>query len=281
MLEIFQYGFMQRALLAGAIIGTIAPLIGVFLVLRRLSLIADTLSHVALAGVAGALLLRAHPLAGALVASVAGAIGIERLRVSGRLFGETALAIFLSGGFAVAVVLISLANGFNNDLFAYLFGAITTVRPADLALIAGLGLIVLIALGALHKELFAITFDEESARVQGVPVDGINLLLTVMTAVTVVVAMRIVGILLTSALMVVPAATALRLATSFRHTLVVSVACSLVAVALGMVASFYFDIAAGGAIVLVALLQFGIASSLAGAVSGRRRTTVLSNTPTR
>jgi zinc transport system permease protein len=281
MLEIFQYGFMQRALLAGAIIGTIAPLIGVFLVLRRLSLIADTLSHVALAGVAGALLLRAHPLAGALVASVAGAIGIERLRVSGRLFGETALAIFLSGGFAVAVVLISLANGFNNDLFAYLFGAITTVRPADLALIAGLGLIVLIALGALHKELFAITFDEESARVQGVPVDGINLLLTVMTAVTVVVAMRIVGILLTSALMVVPAATALRLATSFRHTLVVSVACSLVAVALGMVASFYFDIAAGGAIVLVALLQFGIASSLAGGVSGRRRTTVLSNTPTR
>jgi zinc transport system permease protein len=279
--EIFQYGFMQRALLAGAIIGTIAPLIGVFLVLRRLSLIADTLSHVALAGVAGGLLLRGHPLVGALVASVAGAVGIERLRVSGRLFGETALAIFLSGGFAVAVVLISLANGFNADLFSYLFGAITTVRPGDLALIAALGLIVLVALGMLHKELFAITFDEEGARVQGVPVDAINLLLTVMTAVTVVVAMRIVGILLTSALMVIPAATALRLARSFRHTLIVSVACSLAAVALGMVASYYFDIAAGGAIVLVALVEFGLASTLARDSAGRRRATVPSNTTAR
>lgn len=272
---------MQRALLAGAIIGTIAPLIGVFLVLRRLSLIADTLSHVALAGVAGGLLFRAHPLVGALVASVAGAIGIERLRVSGRLFGETALAIFLSGGFAVAVVLISLGNGFNTDLFSYLFGAITAVQPSDLALIAALGLVVLTALGTLHKELFAITFDEESARVQGVPVDAINLLLTVMTAVTVVVAMRIVGILLTSALMVIPAATALRIAASFRHTLIAAVACSLTAVALGMVASFYLDIAAGGAIVLVALVLFGVASSLARPASGRPQTTPPSNTLTR
>lgn len=272
---------MQRALVAGAVIGTIAPMIGVLLVLRRLSLIADTLSHVALAGVAGGLLLRAHPLAGALVAAVVGAIGIERLRVSGRLFGETALAIFLSGGFAVAVVLISLANGFNADLFSYLFGAITTVQPADLVLIAGLGLMVLATLATLHKELFAITFDEESARVQGVPVDGINLLLTVMTAVTVVVSMRIVGILLTSALMVIPAATALRVATSFRHALIVAVACSLAAVALGMVASFYLDVAAGGAIVLAALVLFGTASILARALAGRPRATSSSNTPHR
>ncbi len=139
------YGFMQRALLAGAMIGTIAPIVGVFLVLRRLSLIADTLSHVALAGVAGGLLLRTYPLAGALVAGLLGAIGIERLRVSGRLFGEAALAIFLSGGFAVAVVLISLARGFNVDLFSYLFGAITAVQPRDLWVILGLGLATLFA----------------------------------------------------------------------------------------------------------------------------------------
>ncbi len=261
MAEILSYGFMQRALLAGVMIGTIAPIVGVFLVLRRLSLIADTLSHVALAGVAGGLLLRTYPLAGALVAGLVGAIGIERLRVSGRLFGEAALAIFLSGGFAVAVVLISLARGFNVDLFSYLFGAITAVQPRDLWVILGLGLLVLAAVILLYKELFAITFDEEGARVQGIPVDALNLLLTTLVALTVVLAMRIVGILLTSALLVIPAITALRLARNFRSTLWIAVLCSLISVVAGMIVSFYLDIAAGGAIVLVALVLFALASA--------------------
>jgi zinc transport system permease protein len=258
--EILQYGFMQRALLAGAMIGTIAPLIGVFIVLRRLSLIADTLSHVALAGVAAGILLNTYPVAGALVAVLVGAVGIERLRVSGRLFGEAALAMFLSGGFAVAVVLISLANGFNVDLFSYLFGAITVVQPRDLWVILVLGLVVLAHVVLLYKELFAITFDEEGARVQGVRVDALNLMLTTLVAVTVVVAMRIVGILLTSALLVIPALTALRLARSFHETLILAVLCSLAAVLVGTVVSFYFNIAAGGAIVLTALALFGSAS---------------------
>ncbi|OFX33192.1 MAG: metal ABC transporter permease [Armatimonadetes bacterium RBG_16_67_12] len=260
--EILQYGFMQRALLAGVMIGIIAPLIGVFIVLRRLSLIADTLAHVALAGIAGSLLLRVHPFAGALVAVLLGAFGIERLRVSGRLFGEAALAVFLSGGFAVAVVLISLAKGFNVDLFSVLFGAITVVQPIDLWAILILGLVVLGAVAMLYKEFFAITFDEEGARVQGVPVDLLNLLLTALVAVTVVVAMRIVGILLTSALLVIPSITALRLARSFYETLVIAVACSVAAVLVGMVVSFYFDIAAGGAIVLAALALFAAASAV-------------------
>jgi zinc transport system permease protein len=258
--EILQYGFMQRALLAGAMIGTIAPMIGVFIVLRRLSLIADTLAHVALAGVAAGLLLGTYPTAGALVACLLGAVGIERLRATGRLSGETALAIVLSGGFAVAVVLISLADGFNVDLFAYLFGAIAGVQPQELWVILGLGVVVLAAVGLLYKELFALTFDEESARLQGVPVDALNVLLTALVAVTVVVAMRIVGILLTGALIVIPAATALRLAPNFRSTLWIAVACSLVAVLTGMVASFYLDIAAGGAIVLAALVLFGLST---------------------
>lgn len=267
--EILEHGFMQRALLAGVIIGSMAPVIGVFLVLRRLSLIADTLSHVALAGVAGGLLFHASPLAGALVASLLGAVGIERLRVSGRLFGEAALALFLSGGFAVAIVLISLADGFNVDLFSYLFGAITVVQPADLWVILALGLVVLGAVTALYKELFAITFDEESARVQGVAVDLLNLLLTGLAAVTVVVAMRIVGILLTSALMVIPAVTALRVAGSFRQTLLIAVSCSLFSVLAGMIVSYYFDVAAGGAIVLVALGLFGAVSTVARRAQGR------------
>jgi len=258
--EMLSYGFMQRALAAGLMIGIIAPIIGVFIVLRRLSLIADTLSHVALAGVAAGLLFRTYPVAGALIASLVGAVGIERLRGSGRLFGEAALAVFLSGGFAVAVVLISLARGFNTDLFSYLFGAITVVSPVDLWVIFALGLIVLAAVGILHKELFAITFDEEAARVQGVPVETLNMLLTTLVALTVVLAMRIVGILLTSALLVIPTITALRVARNFRHTVWIAVLCSLVAVVAGMTVSFYLDIAAGGAIVLMALLLFGVAS---------------------
>src|SRR3989304_841525 len=258
--EILQYGFMQRALLAGAMIGTIAPVIGVFLVLRRLSLIADTLAHVALAGVAVGLLLGAYPVAGALVAALLGAVGIERLRTVGRLSGETALAIFLSGG--LAVVVIGLAGGFNVGLFTYLFGAITAVQPRDLWVILILGLVVLGAVAVLYKELFAITFDEQGARVQGLPVEGLNLLLTVLVAVTVVVAMRIVGILLTSALIVIPAVTALRLARNFRSALWMAVACSLVSVLAGITASFYLDIPASGAIVLGGILLFAGASLL-------------------
>ncbi len=261
--EILQYGFMQRALLAGAIIGIIAPVIGVFLVLRRLSLIADTLAHVALAGIAAGLLLGVNPILGALAAALLGAVGIERLRARGRLSGETALAIFLSGGLAVAVVLIGVGGGFNVSLFAYLFGAITTVQPQDLWLILALGLVVLGTVGVLYKELFALTFDEEGARVRGLPVDGLNLLLTALVAVTVVVAMRIVGILLTSALLVIPAVTALRLARSFRSALLFAVGASLLMVLAGMTASFYLRLPSSGAIVLLGIVLF-VGASLRG-----------------
>lgn len=261
--EILQYGFMQRALLAGIMIGIIAPAIGVFLVLRRLSLIADTLAHVALAGVAFGLLAGVNPALGALVIGVVGALGIERLRVSGRLFGEAALAIFLSGGLALAVVLLGLSGGFNVDLFAYLFGSVTAVQARDLWLILVLGLVVLGAILFFYKELFAITFDEEAARVQGVPVDALNLMVTFLAAVTVVVAMRVVGVLLTSALVVVPAVTALRLARSFRNALWVAIGTSLLAVTAGMTAAFYLDLAAGGAIVLTAIGLFALSTPLA------------------
>lgn len=254
--EILQYSFMQRAFLAGLMIGTIAPTIGVFLVLRRLSLIADTLAHVALAGVAFGLLAGIHPVLAALAVAVIGAVGIERLRVTGRLYGEAALALFLSGGLALAVVIISLANGFTVDLFAYLFGTITAVQPRDLWLILVLGLVVIGAVVVFYKELFAITFDEEGARVQGVPVDALNLLVTFLVAVTVVVAMRVVGVLLTSALIVIPAVTALRFAQSFRSTVWTAIAFSLLAVLAGVAASFYLDLAAGGAIVVCSILLF-------------------------
>src|SRR3989304_3269660 len=177
--EFLEYGFMHRAFVAGAMTAIICPSIGVFLVPRRLSLIADTLAHVALAGVALGLFLGISPLQGA-----------------------AGLAVFLSGGFALAVVLISLARGFNADLFAILFGSILTVSPTDVWLIVGLGALVGAAIGLFYRQLFAITLNEDLARTSGVPVAALNLMLTVLTALTTVVAMRMVGVLLVSAMIV-------------------------------------------------------------------------------
>ncbi len=252
-----RYDFMIRALLAGLMVGAVCPAIGVFLVPRHLSLIADTLSHVALAGVALGLLLGISPVLGALVVTVAAAVGIERLRAAGRLSGEAALAVFLAGGFGLAVVLISLGGGFSVDLFSVLFGSITTVSPTDLWVILAVGAVVGLAITVFYKELFAVTLDEEAARVGGIPVDGLNLMLTVLTALVIVTAMRVVGILLVSALIVLPTLAALRVARSFRTVLGLAVGFAEAAVVVGLVAAFYLDIAAGGAIVLTSLGLFG------------------------
>jgi zinc transport system permease protein len=268
--EILQHGFMQRALLAGLIVAVVCPLIGVFLVLRRLALIADTLAHVALAGIALGFVAGAPPLAGALVVAVAGGIGIEALRARGHLSGEAALAVFLSGGLAVAIVLLSLAGGFTVDLFGYLFGSITTVGPGDLRVMGGLGAVTVAVVLRLYKDFFAVTLDEEAARTGGMPVGVLNTLLTVLTALVVVLSMRVVGILLVSALLVLPALAAMRVATSFRGTVIAAVVFAQTAVVLGLVAAFYLDVAAGGAIVLVALALFGAATLVGRARTGVR-----------
>ncbi len=260
--EFLQYGFMQRAFAAGAMTALICPAIGVFLVPRRLSLIADTLSHVALAGVALGLFVGASPVLAALVVTVIGALGMERLRARGALQGDAALAVFLSGGFAVAVVLISLAGGFNADLFAILFGSILTVSPTDVWLIVALGAVVTIAISAFYKPLFAVTLNEDLARTSGVPVTALNLMLTVLTALTTVVAMRMVGVLLVSAMIVIPTLTGFSLGRSFAHALAIAIAMALVSVTAGLVAAYYLRLAAGGAVVLTALLIFAAVSLL-------------------
>ena len=258
--EFLAFDFMQRAFVAGAMTAIICPAIGVFLVPRRLSLIADSLAHVALAGVALGLLAGVAPIVGALVVTVAGAVGIERLRARGALAGDASLAVFLSGGFALAVVLISLARGFNADLFAVLFGSILTVSPGDIWLIVGLGAVVGITIGTFYPQLFAVTMNEDLARTSGVPVAALNLILTLLTALTTVVAMRMVGVLLVSAMIVIPTLTGFALARSFRQALVIAIAMALVSVAAGLVAAYYLRLAAGGAIVLTALGIFAAAS---------------------
>ncbi|HEV8531536.1 MAG TPA: metal ABC transporter permease [Methylomirabilota bacterium] len=260
--EFLQFGFMQRAFAAGAITAVICPLIGIFLVPRRLSLIADTLAHVALAGVAVGLLLGASPILGALVVTVGGALGMERLRARGALQGDAALAVFLSGGFAVAVVLISLAQGFNADLFAILFGSILTVSPMDVWLILTLGAVVVTTIALSYRRLFAITLNEDLARTSGVQVTALNFTLTVLTALTTVVAMRMVGVLLVSAMIVIPTLTGFAIGTSFRRATVVAIVMALASVVIGLIAAYYLRLAAGGAIVLTALLIFAMATAL-------------------
>jgi zinc transport system permease protein len=258
MLNIFQYGFMIRALEVGLIIGAIAPLIGIFLVLRRYSLIADTLSHVSLAGVAIGLLIGINPLITAIGASVISSVAIEKLRLSKRVYGESALSIFLSGSLAIAVVIISLAHGFSVDLFNYLFGSIVTVKQSDVYIVLVMGIFVFSAIIALYKELVYITFDEEAAKVGGIPTKTINTLFIVLAALTVALAIPIVGILLISALVVVPVVTALQLKTSFLRTIVYAEVISLFSVFTGIITSFYLNVAAGGAIVLTSLVIFGV-----------------------
>lgn len=247
---------MVRAFIAGSMISIIAPLIGCFLVVRRYSLMADTLAHVSLVGVAIGLLTHGNPVATSTITSGVAALGIEKLRTSRKIFGESILALFLSGSLAVASVLISIAKGFNTNLFTYLFGSITTVSLNDLYFIGVLGLVVLISIILLYKELFLVTTDEELAQVNGVNPKIFNTLLVIMAAITVSLSMNIVGILLVGALMIIPVITAMQIAHSFKQTLILSVVFSLFSVVSGLFLSYYFDLASGGTIVLIALVIF-------------------------
>ncbi len=259
MLEIFQYSFMIRAFTAGAIIGILAPLIGSFLVARRYSLIVDSLSHVSLAGVAIGLLTGVYPVYAAIATAVIAAIVIERLRTSKRVSGDSALAIFLSAGLAIAITILGIAGGFTVDLFSYLFGSITTVREVDVWTIGTLGIVVGGTMILLYKELVFVSFDEEVAQVSGIPAKQLNMALIVLTAVTVAISMRIVGALLVGALMVIPVVSAMQIANSFKSTIWYAVGIGFVSVIAGLFAAYYLDIPAGGAIVLSSLVLLGIA----------------------
>lgn len=262
MLEIFQYDFMVRAFEAGIAIGIVAPLIGMFLVVRRYSLMADTLAHVSLAGVATGLLLAINPVFTAIGFSIVASVGIEGLRNSKRIFGESVLALFLSGSLAIAVVILSLAKGFNANLFGYLFGSISTISQADMWVTVMLAVVVFFDVVFLYKELFFVSFDEELAESSGMPVRRLNLMMVILAAITVSLSIRIVGVLLIGALMVIPVISAMQYGKGFRSTLFLSVGFSLFSVIAGLFASYYFDIASGGAIVLVALILFLISLAI-------------------
>ena len=263
-MSILHYTFMQRALIASILIGLSAPSVGVYLVQRRLSLIGDGLGHVALAGVAAGVLTSTSPVWTALIAAVAGAVAIELIRAKGRTSGDVALAVLFYGGIAGGVVLISQApGGTPANLNAYLFGAITTTSQQDLVVFAVLSAIVLLVTHGLGRYLFAISNDEEYATASGLPVLPLNVLLAVVTAVTVVVSMRVVGLLLISALMIVPIATAQLLVGSFRATVALGTTIGVVVSVAGVVTSFSADTPSGGTIVLFAIALFLAAAGTA------------------
>jgi len=253
---LFQYSFIQNGLAAGIIIAVIAPIIGMFLVLRRYSLIADTLAHVSLAGIAVGLILKLPPFITAIITAAISSVMIEKLRTSRKVYGESALALFLSGSLAVAVLLLSIGKGLNGQLFTYLFGSIITVSDRDVLTIFSTGLMVITLLYLFYKELIYVTFDEEAARVSGIPTNWINLLLIVLTALTISLAIPIVGILLISALIVVPVITALQFRKSFTPTLVIAEGVSVLSVITGIIVSFNFDVSPGATIVLITIACF-------------------------
>lgn len=257
--SLFQYGFAARALEAGVIVALVAPLIGIFLVLRRYSLIADTFAHVSLAGVAMGFLLGWNPMATALGVTLASSLGIERLRSNKKVYGESALAIFLSGSLALAVVLASAGKGFNVNILNYLFGSIITVTPGDIAVIAALAGMVAGTLALFYKELVYISFDEESAAVSGIKTGLVNSVLIVLAALTISLAIPIVGVLLISALMIIPVACALQLKKGLAWTICSAEAISLISVIAGIIVSFAYNLSTGGTIVLM-MIGFFIAT---------------------
>ncbi|MFJ2741787.1 metal ABC transporter permease [Streptomyces sp. NPDC087440] len=269
--EILSTAFMQRALIAAVLVGITAPAIGIYLVQRRQSLMGDGIGHVAMTGVGLGFLMQASPVWTATVVAIAGAVVMELIRWYGKTRGDIALAMLFYGGMAGGVLLINLApTGSNANLSSYLFGSLSTVSQEDVTAIVLLAAFVVAVTVGLRRQLFAVSQDEEFARVTGLPVRALNLLVAVTAAVTVTVAMRVVGLLLVSALMVVPVAAAQQVSRSFTVTFVLAVAVGTVVTLGGTVASYQYDVPPGATIVLLAIAVFVALTLLATPLARRR-----------
>ncbi|AIF52205.1 ABC-type transporter, integral membrane subunit [Pelosinus sp. UFO1] len=255
-MEFFQYDFIQRALLAGLITGIVCPLIGSFVVVRRQSLIGDGLGHIAFAGVTGGYMVGLYPVVGALIMTIAGAVGIELVRRRHMEFADMGLAIFFYAGAAMAIIFSTMTRMPSSGLLSFLFGSIITVSLVDVITIACSGTLVLAIVYFLFDKLMLMALDEDIAKVAGINTGMINMLFSILTALVVVVGMTIVGILLVSALMIIPVATAHLLRVGFKATMGWAVVFSIISVLIGLTSSFYLDIAPGGTIVMTAVLEY-------------------------
>ncbi|WP_058306811.1 metal ABC transporter permease [Gracilibacillus massiliensis] len=258
LLNLLEYEFLRNTFITGIIIGIIAPLLGAFIVVRRLSLIADALSHVTLAGIAFGLLLEKKtgamlitPFYSGLGFSIIGSVLVERLRRVYTAFQELAIPIILSGGVGLSVIFISIANGFNTDLYNYLFGSVSAVSRQDLYSILIIAVIVCLVIFLLYKELFLLSFDEEQAVVTGIHAKRIHFVFIVLTALVIAASIRIVGVLLVSALMTLPVASSIRIAKGFKQTIIYAIIYGEVSVIFGLISGYYLEIPPGGTIVML------------------------------
>ncbi|WP_328970532.1 metal ABC transporter permease [Streptomyces sp. NBC_00239] len=270
-MEFLEPAFMQRALIAATLVGITAPAIGTYLVQRRQAVMGDGIGHVAMTGVALGFFLQTSPVWMATLVAIVGAVGMELIRSRGKTSGDIALAVLFYGGMAGGVMIINLAPGGSTaNLISYMFGSITTVAAEDVTAIAVLAVFVIAITLGLRRQLFAVCQDEEFAKVTGLPVRALNLLIAVTAAVTVTVAMRIVGLLLVSAMMVIPVAAAQRLTRGFTATLALAIAISVTVSLTGTVSTYYVNAPSGAAIVLLAIAVFLVLSLLAAPLARRR-----------
>jgi zinc transport system permease protein len=257
MLDIFTFPFFQRALLGGLLIGGMTPLLGIFLVLRRMSMIGDTVAHVSIAGVALGFLIQVYPIGVGLVFAVIAALAIEKLRSAYRTYAELSIAIIMSGGIALATFLFTLGPGFDANVTSFFFGSIYSLDRTDLLTISIVCIIVLVIITMFAKEYFLLTFDEDAASVGGLPTRLLNLMLTILTALVISVAIKIVGALLVSALLTIPVACSLLITRSFRQSIIWAIVIAETAVLIGLVAAGIFNLAPGASIVLLLILILG------------------------
>jgi zinc transport system permease protein len=254
--EILQFGFMQHALISGAAISLVCSVVGLFLVLRRHSLFGDAMSHVAFGGIAIGLFTKVYPIWTAFIVSVLAAIGITKLREFTKIPADSAVALLLSSGLAVGVVLISLSNGFTLDLYSFLFGSILLISIHDMVTSIALCAAVLIVMSIVYRKLMYITFDEEQAKVSGLDVGKLNYLFVVLASITVITSIRLVGVLLISSLIVIPNITAMMFGKGFKKTALISAIVGVFSVLSGITISYVLNLAPGGTIVLISIGTF-------------------------
>lgn len=256
MLDIFQFEFMQRAFLAGTLVAILAPIVGIFIVVRRFSPLADSLSHVSLVGVAIALVTNTSPILLAGVATIITSLGIEKIRSSQRSFSDSILVLFTTGSLGLATIITSFNRGFVNSLDGFLFGSIATVSKLDIYVISSVFVVIMITMFFIYRKLFVVVFDEEIAQTNGIKIKFINYIVIVLAALIVSISIRTVGALLISCLLIVPVISTLQLKLNFKSTLIFSIVISIFSVWGGLFISYYLNLASGGTIAVLNLIIF-------------------------
>lgn len=261
-----EFDFMKRALLGGLMLAIIVPLIGVVMVNRKTAMVGDALSHTSLVGVALGLIISFDPVLGAIMAAVVSAIAIEKIRKTYSHMGDMATAVVMALGLGLAAVLSSFAPG-GSSFESYLFGSITSITRSDLILMASVFILVLVFFIKYYTPLMDLSIDSNLARLTGVPVEAINIIFTILSAVTIALASKMIGALLVSSIMILPVATSLMVSRSYKESVIISVVLGMAYMIGGISLSYYFDIKPGGSITLIAIggiLVFYLGSKLRG-----------------